>query len=128
MKVKQEVKIYKPSEIYLDIDKEYGYKEVEKLNEVNGRCVIHIRPVKDTYSSDEEYDLDGYCDAIFFKVEIYDCENRLVYKPNKLFDGIRTINVDCQSRIYKDLSTMYIFDNPIRIEYWQCLEVACLQQ
>lgn len=126
MKVKQEVKIYKPSEIYLDIDKEYGYKEVEKLNEVKGRCVIHIRSVKDTYASDEEYDLDGYCDAIFFKAEIYDCENKIVYKPDKLFDGIRTTNIDCQSRIYKDLSTMYIFDKPVKIEYWQCLEIMSL--
>src|SRR5699024_5618290 len=115
MKVKQEVKIYKTSEIYLDIDKEYEYKEDEKLNEVKDRSVRNMKIVKEKNNSDEEYDLDRYCDAIFFKAEIYDCENKIVYKPDKLFDGIRTTNIDCQSRIYKDLSTMYIFDKPVKI-------------
>ncbi|MGL4801964.1 MAG: hypothetical protein ACRC18_06835 [Cetobacterium sp.] len=120
IKQRREVNLYEPSKKYLDLFEEYGYKLSSKeIKKVKGKCVIHITPVKDTYFSNNEDDLNGFCDAILFKVRVCDCDNRIMYKPfDMLFDSIKIDNdVRCESRIYKDLSTMYIFDSSIAIDY-----------
>lgn len=120
IKQKIEVDLYDSSNEYLNFEKECGYvetKEAIKKNE-KGRCIIHTTPVRDTYSSDEDEVLIGFCDALLFKVKVYDCKNKLVYSPDRLFDNISFLNgVICQTRIYKDLSNMYIFNAPIGINY-----------
>ncbi|WP_024622581.1 hypothetical protein [Metaclostridioides mangenotii] len=120
VKQKIEIDLYKPSEEYLNIDKKCGYKETtEEITKIKkGRCIIHTIPVRDTYSSDDNEKLDGFCDAILFRVKVYDCKNRIVYSPDRLFDNITFLNgVECQTRISKDLSNMYIFDFPVEIDY-----------
>lgn len=114
----RKVTIFEPSLEYLDIDTKYGYKRVfDKIQIVKGRCVIHIFPTRDTYRSDNKNDLDGYCDSIMFSAKIYDNEKKIVYKSSKLFDNIDIRDLNVNSRVCKDLSTMYIFENPVKINY-----------
>lgn len=96
------------------------YKEVNKpIEEIKGRCIIHIYPVEDTYNSKGE--LRGYCDAILCDMHVYDCKNEIVYKTNN-HDSV-SINAPCQTRIFKDLSTMLIIDGGVQLMYCTTLSV-----
>lgn len=88
----------------------YGYEKVDHIEEVDKKCVIHMRPRKDTYESDKNDELYGYSDAVIFDIEIYDVENKK-YCLVKHFDNIDIIDVDTQIRYFKDLSTMIICRN-----------------
>ena len=116
--VEQKIQVYKPSVKYLDLINTYEYKEVkEEINRVDGTCIIHMIPKMDTYLSDDENDLIGYCDAMMCEITVFDVDNSLYYKDERLFDNIRIDNINVETRIYKDLSTMYIFTKPVSIMY-----------
>ena len=116
--VEQKIQVYKPSVKYLDLINTYEYKEVkEEINRVNGTCIIHMIPKMDTYLSDDENDLIGYCDAMMCEITVFDVDNSLYYKDERLFDNIKINNVNVETRIYKDLSTMYMFTKPVKIMY-----------
>lgn len=116
--IKQEVKIYHQSIEHLNIIDTYGYTECKnELEEINGSCIIHISPKKDTFIDDNKEDLIGYCDSIMFDMTVFDVDNRIYYKSDSLYDSIVIENIKVQSRIYKDLSTMYMFNKPIHIMY-----------
>lgn len=116
--VEQKIKIYKPSIKYLDIINTYEYKEVkEEINKINGTCIIHMIPKMDTYLSDDEFDLVGYCDSMMCEVRVFDVDNNIYYKDESLFDNILIEDINVETRIYKDLSTMYIFTKPSNISY-----------
>ena len=118
MNVEQKIQIYKPSVKHLDIIDTYQYKESKELIEkVTGTCIIHMIPKMDTYLSDDENDLVGYCDSMMCEVIVFDIDNRIYYKEDSLFDNIRIENVNVETRIYKDLSTMYLFNKPIELMY-----------
>ena len=116
--VEQKIQVYKPSVKYLDLINTYEYKEVkEEINRVNGTCIIHMIPKMDTYLSDDENDLIGYCDAMMCEITVFDVDNKIYYKEELLFDNIRIDNINVEIRIYKDLSTMYMFTKPVKIMY-----------
>ncbi|WP_312286663.1 hypothetical protein [Terrisporobacter sp.] len=118
MNVEQKIKIYKPSIKHLDIINTYEYKEVkEEINKINGTCIIHMIPKMDTYLSDNESDLVGYCDSIMCEIRVFDVDNNIYYKDESLFDNILIEDINVETRIYKDLSTMYIFTKPSNISY-----------
>lgn len=116
--VEQKIQIYKPSIEYLDLINTYEYKEVkDEINKTKGACIIHMMPKMDTYLSDNEDDLIGYCDSMMCEIRVFDVDNRTYYKRESLFDSIIIENIHAESRIYKDLSTMYIFSKPVDIMY-----------
>ena len=118
MNVEQKIQIYKPSIKHLDIINTYDYKEVkEEINKINGTCIIHMIPKMDTYLSDEESDLVGYCDSMMCEIRVFDVDNNIYYKDESLFDNILIEDINVETRIYKDLSTMYIFTKPSHISY-----------
>lgn len=118
MNVEQKIKIYKPSIEHLDLINIYEYKEVKnRINRTNGACIIHMTPKLDTYLSDDEDNLIGHCDSMMCEIKIFDTDNRTYYKRESLFDSIIIENIHVESRIYKDLSTMYIFSEPVDIVY-----------
>lgn len=118
MNIEQKIQIYKPSIKYLDLIDTYEYKEVKsEINKIKGTCIIHMMPKMDTYLSDNKDDLIGYCDSIMCEIKVFDVDNGTYYKGKSLFDSIIIENIYVQSRIYKDLSTMYIFNKPIDIMY-----------
>lgn len=100
------------------------YKEVKKpIEEIKGRCIIHIYPKKDTYEEDGE--LYGYYDALLCEMHIYDCNNEIVYKT-KYHDSIY-LDVPIGTRIFKDLSTMLVIDGGIILSYGTGLSVYRLE-
>ncbi|WP_029517984.1 hypothetical protein [Paenibacillus polymyxa] len=108
--MKLEVDITKNSEEYIK-ETFSSYEEIfESPKAIMNRCVIHIYPHEDTSSEDGV--LNGYTDALNFKVHIYDTGNNTVYKT-KFHDQIDS-NLPCRTRIFKDLSTMIIYDKPVR--------------
>lgn len=116
--VKQEVKIYKPSAEHLDLINTYDYKESkEEINKVEGTCIVHIVPKMDTYLSDAESSLIGLCDSLLFEVKVFDLAKGIYYRDKTLFDDVAIQDINVNSRIYKDLSTMYIFHEPVYICY-----------
>lgn len=124
MEIKElKVQIEKESVEYLqEVFKDY--KEVNKrLDEIKGRCIIHIYPKQDTYEEDGA--LYGFCDALLCEMHIYDCEKQLVYKTNN-HDSVY-LDVPCGTRIFKDLSTMLIIDSGITISYGTGLSVYRLE-
>lgn len=119
MNAKIEIPLHNKSEQYLrEILAEY--KETKELPSIiKGRCIIHMYPYEDTYEDDGC--LVGYIDAIHCELHIYDIENKTVYKT-KMHDEIR-VDVPCRVRIFKDLSTMLIFDTPVSFNNWHSFEV-----
>jgi hypothetical protein len=107
MIIKNEVKLHQNSIDYAK--KTFGmYQLTDELDSSIKDPILHMYPVEDTY--DEEGDLIGYSDALFFRIDVYNTQNMTVYKGNKLHDGIlpfRDINVS-QLKIFKDLSTMVV--------------------
>jgi hypothetical protein len=107
MIVKNEVELHQNSVNYV---KEIFsmYTEVFDLNKGLKNPIVHIYPVEDTY--DQSGDLNGFIDALFFRIDVYDTQNMIVYKGTKLHDGIlpfKDLNVS-QIKIFKDLSTMIV--------------------
>lgn len=107
MIVKNEVELHQNSVDYVK-ETFSMYTEVFDLNKGLKNPIIHIYPVEDTYNQDGE--LNGYIDALFFRIDVYDTQNMTVYKGTKLHDGIlpfKDLNVS-QIKVFKDLSTMIV--------------------
>jgi hypothetical protein len=83
-------------------------------------CVIHTYPCEDTL--DEDGNLKGYRDSLFFNIKVFDVENKICYVPSRNYDGIR-IEKPCNIRYFKDLSVMYVFHNGVKIDNYQELEL-----
>lgn len=93
---------------------EYTYTENPEmdLNIIINKCVIHVYPKEDTV--DVEGNLNGYADSILTDVVVYNQET-LEYRVLSEKDNIR-IEARCQTRIFKDLSTAYIFNEPVKVD------------
>ena len=101
------------------------YTETDKAPDyIKGKCIIHMYPVLDTIVNGIYNDLEGFVDAYNCEVHIYNCTNKIVYKT-KHHDQI-DIKADCRVRIFKDISTMVIFDGGVRISYGQSIQVLPL--
>lgn len=124
MLLKQEVDITEEG-ISLIKDTFKGYKKVELINKISGRCIIHLYPKEDTI--DEHSDnLNGYIDAVLFEAKIYDCRN-LEYCTVRDRDSVYS-SVPYETRIFKDLSTMLIFDGGVKIEYFTDINISALKR
>jgi hypothetical protein len=78
-------------------------------------------PVEDTI--DENYNLNGFHDSLFFNINIYNINNKTVYKSKMHHDGI-SILIPCETRYFKDLSLMLIFTSGISIIWGQKLFIS----
>lgn len=90
------------------------YTEVDSMRYVENP-IIHMYPKEDTY--EENGELNGYIDALFFEAHIYDTKNMTVWKSKKLHDGIMPyadLNVS-QIKVFKDLSTMIVLHGKYQI-------------
>lgn len=117
--MKLEIPNSEESEKY--IEEVFGrYTEIEDAPlEIHGRCVIHIYPTEDTQKDNGE--LDGFCDAYNCRLDIYDVINKTVYKTYS-HDEVN-IRIPSRVRIFKDLSTMIIVDEPVRLGYYKSFDV-----
>lgn len=97
------------------------YTEIsDKIESVKGRALIHMYPYEDTMINGAN-NLNGFIDAYLCEVHVYDVVNKTVYKY-KYSDEIN-FDVKCSTRIFKDLSTMIIIDEPIDIMYGSAIFV-----
>ena len=82
------------------------YTETTELKSTYKSPIIHMYAKEDTY--DEQGNLNGYIDGLFFELHLYDTENSTVWKSNRYYDGIcpfDDLRVS-QIKIFKDMSTM----------------------
>jgi hypothetical protein len=69
--------------------------------------IIHLYAKQDTRN--ENGDLDGYYDSLFFEAHIYDINNKIKYKT-RLHDSIDVADTKLwQVKIFKDGSTIMLF-------------------
>jgi len=118
--MKMEVELSKKSQEYIDFLTENYTQIFECPKQITGSTLIHIYPMKDTLN-DESEDSSGFEDALNCEIHIYDKDNRTVF-VTKTHDQIE-VEVPCNIRIFKDLSTMLIIDTPVRFGMFQSLEV-----
>lgn len=118
--MKIEVPLYKESEKYIK-ETFSRYTESKKLpfSLTLDNCIIHMYPHSDTY--DDNGELNGYVDALFFRAHIYDVKNGVVYK-SEIHDAIFT-EANCQIKYFKDMSTMVHFERPINIIMGRAIHV-----
>jgi len=132
--VENKIQISKESLQHINNDFFKGYNgHIYKLNEkwkdknIN-KCLIHLYPKCDTYEIDNidnesGYDLCGYLDSLLFNVIIYDGD-LMEYHMIGVKDNIQISKVKSQTRIFKDLSTMIYFKQPVYIQiYSQTIEI-----
>jgi hypothetical protein len=118
--MKVEVKHHPDSEKFIK-ETFNAYKEIDELPKFIENCIIHIYPKSDTIVNGIDNDLEGYIDAYNSELHIYDCKNKTVYK-SKLHDEV-VADAKCKIRIFKDLSTMVIFNEPVKFISGQSLWV-----
>lgn len=120
--INQSVEIFDHSfNIINEIYSMYTKSENPIPKEINGWCVIHTYPIKDTITN-EDGNCEGYQDSLFFNIKVFDCENKIYYSPTKEYDGL-FIKKDCRVTYFKDLSVMYVFHNGVKIGNFQALEL-----
>jgi len=93
--------------------------ELESFKIINSKTIIHLYATVETM--DEKGYLNGFVDSLFFKARVFDCDKRVVYTAeyrDEIF-----IHLPCQTRIFKDGSTMLIFDGPTKITNAQCMTI-----
>lgn len=118
--MKVEVKHHPDSEKFIK-ETFNAYKEIDELPKFIENCIIHIYPKSDTIVNGIDNDLEGYIDAYNCELHVYDCKNKTVYK-SKLHDEVMA-DAKCKIRIFKDLSTMVIFNEPVKFISGQSLWV-----
>lgn len=131
MKIEKSIEIYDDNNIFSNINEEgiftgnsdNKYTKLDSSKDIEGkiinRAIIHMSPMHDTTS--EEGSLYGYCDALFFKIVIYNTDTMEYYSLNNR-DAVN-IEVPTETRIFKDLSTMIICRKPCKISLGQAVFV-----
>src|SRR5690625_4809931 len=77
--------------------------------------IIHLYANSDTRNEDGE--LDGYVDSLFFTVDIYDPVNRIKYTTKSKHDSLDLFNTGVRYvRIFKDGSTLVKFIGDYKIQ------------
>ncbi len=104
------------------------YKKVEyDTSRVIKNPLVHLYPTHDTI--DEYGDLNGYRDALFMTIRIYDVEND-IYMEIKNRDGLDFYNSDVslrQIRIFKDGSTLVMISGRCKFGSSQSIDVWDVQ-
>lgn len=89
---------------------EWGYNGIL---EIYDRAIIHIYPTKDTIN-DKNDKSTGYTDCLEFTVKTFDTKNRVYYETTHC-DNIIIMELSPIVKVFKDQSTMLIFDGGIKI-------------
>jgi hypothetical protein len=111
--VQDEIPLHQDSVEYLDILSKY--EKVDEFKKQFKSPVIHLYAKRDTY--DENGDLDGYKDALFFECYIYEPDTMTVYKSPRLHDTVRFNEATPNDvRIFKDGSTLLSFFGEVEVE------------
>jgi len=114
---KQEIKLHEDSYEY--IKNTFGqYTQVDKVDNPLklDKCILHLYPIEDTIEGNDN--LKGYHDSLLFKLVIYDPINLYKYKAYTNHDAIHLQCLDCKIKYFKDLSTMIVIEEPVKIN-WQ---------
>lgn len=112
--MRMEVPISKDSEDYImRVLKDYNSVD-DRIQQIEGRCLIHLYPKEDTMINGKD-ELHGYIDAMLCEMYVYDTKRMEKYYYGWV-DQVDS-EVPCRVRVFKDLSTMLIFDKPIDILY-----------
>jgi hypothetical protein len=121
MLIKNEIQLFGDSEQHIKETFDM-YEEVIELKIVKNP-ILHIYPKQDTYNSEGE--LDGYIDALFSKVHIYDTKNKTVHRSNKLHDAILpTTDIKVlQFKVFKDLSFMIVMQGTYDFSRYQAMNI-----
>lgn len=115
------IPITEESEAYIrEVLSRYTAVEDECPRRFDDRTLLHLYPTRDTHNADG--DLDGFQDALFFDVHIYDTDTKTRYTIADR-DEI-DLNVPCRIRYFKDGSTMLILDGPIELHPFQSMEIT----
>lgn len=95
----------------------YNYNRKRKCPKIfNNGAIIHIYPTRDTLQDNGDIAL-GYVDAILFDVHVYDTTKLEKYVISER-DGI-LFEVLVETRIFKDLSTMYIINESFVLDIFK---------
>ncbi|WP_336763471.1 hypothetical protein [Paenibacillus sp. USHLN196] len=123
MIVKNEIKIHENSVNYMK-RVFMQYKEIETLPNVVENPIIHLYPVKDTYETNGE--LNGYNDALFFQLHVYDPVGMVSWKSKQLHDGIIPFSevMIQQIKIFKDLSTLVSLSGSYKMSQMQGFSIG----
>lgn len=127
MRILNDIDLHQESVDYLSkVFKEY--REIEAIPDTIKDPIIHIYPKKDTYESDGE--LNGYTDALFSEIHIYEPHNMTVWKSRRLHDAINSFEdlTVKQIKIFKDLSTMITLSGRYRVSSFTALELRKAKQ
>ena len=118
--MKIEIPISKISEQYIK-DTFNKYTKIDTMpKRVTGRCIFHMYPYQDT--TNEDGSLQGYQDAMLFNLHIYDTGNMTVWETS-CKDAL-DIDIPCNVRVFKDLSTMVVIDGGVELHSFQAFEVC----
>jgi len=117
--IKQEIEITQQSEDYIKEVLSWYTETTKQPKPFKGRTIIHIYPKEDTIEPNGN--LKGFIDTFMSNVHIYNTVDKTVYKINNK-DNVE-VNVPCQVKIFKDLSTIIVIDKPIRFGWFQSLEI-----
>lgn len=97
------VKLHEKSEkLIRDVFIRYTYSETIP-DKLVGKFVLHMYAEEDTYT--KTGNLEGYYDALFFRLDIYDTQKLIKYSIRNR-DGISIHGVAMDVRIFKDGSTI----------------------
>ena len=120
MIVKRQINLNQKSKHYLrELE---NYEEVDTLPSIlYGKTIFHIYPKRDTLNRGISR---GFEDAIESKVIIYNSDmiKHIKYQSKRLHDEVAS-NVNVRTRIFKDLSTMLIINEPIKVELGQSIKI-----
>lgn len=120
--MKIEIPISRDSEQYITkifAQYEQVYKPIKHIKE---KCVLHLYPKEDTMIKGKD-NITGYIDSMLFELYVFDVAERKVYK-HKFCDAINVNGVLSQQvKIFKDLSTMIVIEEPVKINYYKAVEV-----
>lgn len=105
----------------------YSKKEWEYngILEIYDRAIIHIYPTKDTIN-DKNDESTGYTDSLEFTAKIFDVKNRIYYET-EYCDNIIIIELSPIVKVFKDQSTMLVFDCGVKILNGQGIVVEKLE-
>lgn len=117
------IKLHEQSIDYLNsVFKRYKKEENHERGITLDKCVIHLYPIKDTY--DENGNLSGYADSLFFRADIYDIVNFKKYS-HEYHDSILFMNDTPHPiiKIFKDGSTILHFEQGIGLTFFTSISI-----
>lgn len=102
------VKLHEKSVEYMHEVFEMYTKAELRTDTIITNPIIHLYAMEDTYN--DEGELNGYLDSLFFRADIYDTIKLLKYTSEGLHDSVNYYEIyPSHVKIFKDGSTMLTF-------------------